>query len=65
MKNKVSNSYRTILTDEDLVTKIVKTKDSKFFEELYDRYANIVYNKYYSFSKTTVEAQDLTQEVFI
>lgn len=53
------------LTDEELVVQIVKTKNTVLFEELYDRYCNIVYNKCYSFAKNSTEAQDLTQDVFL
>ena len=53
------------LTDEELVSQIVKTKNPLLFEILYDRYSKTVYNKCYSFVKTDDEAQDLTQDVFI
>ncbi len=35
------------------------------FEELYDRYAPMVYNKCYGFAKNMDEAKDLTQDVFL
>lgn len=53
------------LTDEELVKKIVVSKDSKLFAELYDRYASTVYNKCLGFSKSKVEAEDLTHDIFI
>jgi RNA polymerase sigma-70 factor (ECF subfamily) len=53
------------LTDEELVIQIVKTKNTVLFEELYDRYSKVVYNKCLGFSKNEAEAKDLTQDVFI
>lgn len=53
------------LSDEDLVKTIVKTNDTLYFEELYDRYATLVYNKCYGFAKDEEEAKDLTQDVFL
>jgi RNA polymerase sigma-70 factor (ECF subfamily) len=53
------------LTDEELVSKIVLTKDSVLFAELYDRFAPRVYNKCLGFAKSKVEAEDLTHDIFI
>ncbi|WP_418644311.1 RNA polymerase sigma factor [Tenacibaculum insulae] len=55
----------TKLSDEALVSKIVEKNDTHLFAVLYDRYAGIVYNKCYGFSKNKEEAQDLTHDVFI
>ncbi|MBE7628670.1 RNA polymerase sigma factor [Tenacibaculum piscium] len=55
----------TKLSDEELVAKIVEKNDSHLFAVLYDRYASVVYNKCYGFSKNKEEAQDLTHDVFI
>lgn len=55
----------TKLTDEELVRKIVEKNDTHLFAVLYDRYASVVYNKCYGFSKNKEEAQDLTHDVFI
>ncbi|CAM1373529.1 RNA polymerase subunit sigma-70 [Tenacibaculum litopenaei] len=52
-------------TDEELVAKIVEKNDTHLFAVLYDRYAGVVYNKCYGFSKNKEEAQDLTHDVFI
>ncbi len=54
-----------LLSDEELVSEIVKTKESILFAELYDRYASIVYNKCLSFANSKVEAEDLTHDIFI
>jgi RNA polymerase sigma factor (sigma-70 family) len=53
------------LNDEDLVFKIIKTNDTLLFEELYDRYAQIVFNKCLGFSRDSQEAQDLSQDIFL
>lgn len=53
------------LTDEALVEAIVKNNDTLLFEVLYDRYANMVYNKCYGFANGVDEAKDLTQDVFL
>lgn len=53
------------LSDEDLVEAVVKTNNTLLFEILYDRYAGLVYNKCYGFSKDGDEAKDLTQDVFL
>ncbi len=55
----------TKLSDEELVFKIVEKNDTHLFAMLYDRYAKVVYNKCYGFSKNKEEAQDLTHDVFI
>ncbi|MEM1258218.1 MAG: RNA polymerase sigma factor [Bacteroidota bacterium] len=53
------------LTDEELVQNIVAKNDTLLFGVLYDRYARMVYNKCYGFAKSTDEAEDLTQDVFL
>ena len=55
----------TKFSDEELVAKIVEKNDTHLFAILYDRYAGVVYNKCYGFSKSKEEAQDLTHDVFI
>ena len=53
------------LSDENLVTAIVKDNNTMLFEVLYDRFATVVYNKCYGFSRDEDEAKDLTQDVFL
>lgn len=53
------------LSDEDLVTVIVKDNNTMLFEVLYDRFSSLVYNKCYGFAKDEDEAKDLTQDVFL
>lgn len=52
-------------SDEKLVKQIVADNDTMFFGKLYDRYAQMVYNKCYGFAKSEDEAEDLTQDVFL
>ncbi len=60
----VENTYEN-LSDSELVEQIVLQNNPLLFELLYDRYAKIVYNKCYGFSKSIDEAKDLTQDVFL
>lgn len=53
------------LTNEELVTQIIKTKNDILFGVLYERHSHVVYNKCYGFTKTKAEAQDLAQDVFV
>lgn len=53
------------LTDEELVSKIKITNDTKLFSELYDRFSQVIYSKCYGFSKSKEEAEDLTHDIFV
>ncbi len=53
------------LSDSELVAKIVTRNDTHLFAILYDRYAELVYSKCLSFTKSPQEAQDLTHDIFI
>ncbi|MGO3708346.1 MAG: RNA polymerase sigma factor [Mesonia hippocampi] len=53
------------LSDEELIRDIVKTRDTNKFATLYNRYAEKVYHKCLSFSKSPEEAQDLVHDIFI
>lgn len=55
----------SLLSDNELVKKIVKTNDTHLFAVLYDRHVSSVYNKCYGFATSKEEAQDLTHDVFI
>jgi len=61
---KKSNDFDK-LSDEELVDKILNTKNTLLFSILYDRYSKKIYNKCYSFSINEEEAKDLTQDVFV
>lgn len=62
--SKQVETYQT-LSDNDLVRKIVETNDTHLFAVLYDRYADLVYNKSLSFAKSKEEAQDITHDIFV
>ena len=64
-KKSITNGAFDEYTDKELVRKIVDKKDTLLFGELYDRYAQLVYNKCLGFSKSEKEAEDLTQDVFL
>ncbi len=53
------------ISDEELVRRIVANNNPLLFGKLYDRYAKMVYNKCYGFSRSEDEAEDLTQDVFL
>ena len=53
------------MTDEELVSKIVCSNDTKLFGILYDRFSKNIYNKCYSFVNNEDEAKDLTQDIFL
>lgn len=54
-----------LLTDNELVEKIVKTNDTHLFAVLYERHVSVVYNKCYGFASSKEEAQDLAHDIFI
>jgi RNA polymerase sigma-70 factor (ECF subfamily) len=60
----IENKYNK-LSDEELVQAIVSSNDTLLFAILYDRYARVVYNKCVGFSKSSDEAEDLTQDIFL
>ncbi|NLP57356.1 sigma-70 family RNA polymerase sigma factor [Lutibacter sp. B1] len=60
-----SASDISLLSDNELVQKIVKTNDTHLFAVLYDRHVAVVYNKCLGFATSAEEAQDLTHDIFI
>ena len=52
-------------TDEEIIQLILSKKDPDYFEIIYDRYAQKVYNKSLGFVKDTVKAQDITHDIFV
>ena len=53
------------LTDSEIVDIILESKSTQHFGELYDRYTTKVFNKCLGFSKSSAEAEDLTQDIFL
>ena len=54
-----------VLSDEELVRRIVTNNDAVLFGKLYDRFSNKIYHKCLSFASNRAEAQDLTQDIFL
>ena len=54
-----------VIKDEEVVRLYVETQNNRYFEEIYDRYADKVYRKCFSFVKDPVRAQDFTHDIFI
>ena len=52
-------------SDEQLVRYYVDTQRNRFFEELYERYADKVYRKCLSFVKDQAKAEDFTHDIFL
>jgi RNA polymerase sigma factor (sigma-70 family) len=53
------------LQDEELVSLYVTTQRNEYFEEIYERYANKIYRKCYSFVYNQEKAEDLTHDIFL
>lgn len=53
------------LTDEEIVRLILDNKDPEYFEVIYNRYAQKVYNKSLGFVKSKVKAEDVAHDVFL
>lgn len=60
-----SSSEITLLSDNELIERIVKTNDTNLFAVLYDRHVGMVYNKCLGFASSKEEAQDLAHDIFI
>lgn len=58
-------SKHSSLLDEELVSLYVTTQRNEYFEEIYERYANKVYRKCYSFVYNQEKAEDLTHDIFL
>lgn len=52
-------------TDEELVSHYLETRQNDYFEQIYTRYCNKVHRKCLSFTKDTMQAEDLTQDIFV
>lgn len=61
----MKNSKLKNLKDEELVALYVDSQKNIYFEELYERYANKVYRKCYSFVYNQAKAEDFTHDIFL
>jgi RNA polymerase sigma factor (sigma-70 family) len=62
---KSSNHAIDTYADEELVRLFVDTQENRYFERLYERYADKVYHKCISFVKDGAKAEDLTHDIFL
>lgn len=64
--SKLSNkkNFKNV-SDNELVRRIVENGERDLFNELYERYASIVYYKAYSFTKDNDAAKDLTHDIMV
>ena len=60
-----SSTVRSVLSDEAIVRRVTEQKDTAAFGLLYDRYANKVFAKCYSFTRDRPLAEDLAHDVFL
>jgi RNA polymerase sigma-70 factor (ECF subfamily) len=61
----LKNSKLKYLKDEELVARYVESQKNIYFEEIYERYANKVYRKCYSFVYNQAKAEDFTHDIFL
>jgi RNA polymerase sigma-70 factor (ECF subfamily) len=61
----LKNSKYKHLKDEELVALYVDSQRNAYFEEIYERYANKVYRKCYSFVYNQEKAEDFTHDIFL
>ncbi|CAN1559615.1 RpoE DNA-directed RNA polymerase specialized sigma subunit, sigma24 homolog [Spirosomataceae bacterium] len=61
----MKNSKLKYLKDEELVALYVESQKNIYFEEIYERYANKVYRKCYSFVYNQAKAEDFTHDIFL
>ncbi|MFD2572611.1 RNA polymerase sigma factor [Spirosoma soli] len=56
---------KNYFTDEELVNQYQETRQNDYFEQLYERYCDKVHRKCMSFTKDSMQADDLTQDIFL
>lgn len=61
----MKNTKLKHLKDEELVALYIDTQQNLYFEEIYERYANKVYRKCYSFVYNQAIAEDFTHDIFL
>ena len=52
-------------TDEELVNHYLVTRRNDYFEQLYQRYCDKVYQRCLSYTNDKMQADDLTQDIFL
>jgi RNA polymerase sigma-70 factor (ECF subfamily) len=53
------------LSDEAIVKLFQASSDMQYFEQLFDRYKTKIYRKVYLYAKDELDAEDVTQDIFI
>ncbi|MEM6316965.1 MAG: sigma factor, partial [Bacteroidota bacterium] len=53
------------ISDEELIRHYLDTQNSKYFDQLYSKYATKVFSKCISLLKDEAGAQDATQDIFL
>lgn len=53
------------LSDEDLVKMFIETQNNRYFEVIYDRFADKIYRKCYSFVRDSAKAEDFMHDIFL
>jgi RNA polymerase sigma factor (sigma-70 family) len=53
------------LSDEELVKLFISTQKNSYFEVIYDRYADKIYRKCYSFLRDSAKSEDFMHDIFL
>jgi RNA polymerase sigma factor (sigma-70 family) len=53
------------LSDEELVKMFIATQNNRYFEVIYDRFADKIYRKCYSFVRDSAKAEDFMHDIFL
>ncbi len=62
---KLKNKKFKDVSDEELVKLYVESQKNLYFEEIYERYADKVYRKCYSFVNDKAKAEDFAHDIFL
>ena len=57
--------HKIKLSDKELIRHYLETQNSRYFDELYGKYATKVFSKCISLLKNETQAQDATQDIFL
>ncbi len=61
----LSGTSLSKMKDEEIVKEYLATQNSRYFDQLYNRYSGKVYGKCISLLKNEAAAQDAVQEIFV
>lgn len=61
----LNKSERKTLTDQELITRYLETRNNYFFEILYERYSSKIFGKALTILKEESLAQDATQDIMM